>query len=198
VSAHFSSGLRQSTLDRPPGIKSSEKGVAANSDNSRPLGYGHSFVLERQQAIRSLVITLLNLRCPSHISRFVGLVIVDSIKAVFRTWTRLDILYEVLNRFPPPFTDGNTPPAIKGIDGPLGVIAAVHHALVGLVQRVIGEAVCGVAFASFLVWRGIMGLHREPPLFSVTRPGALERCRDNLLHISIIQQNAAAYKEVCY
>ncbi len=196
--ACLSEWLRQGALNRPPGTESCKESVAVNSYDPRPFSYGHSFVLKRQQAIRSLVIALLELRCPSYISRFVGLIVVDSIKAVFGTWTRLNILYEVLNRFPPSLTNGNTPPTIKRIDGPFWVVAAVHHALVGLVQRVIGEAVGGVAFASFRVWRVIMGLHREPPEFSVISPGTLQRYRDTFLHTSIIQQNAAANKEVCY
>lgn len=76
---------------------------------------------------------LLGLCFPSHISRFVGRIIINATNTPLPTKSGggANVFIKLFDGIPPFFTNGNTPAAIMGILNIIRIIATAHHVIVG-------------------------------------------------------------------
>jgi hypothetical protein len=97
----------QCFLDAPPFGKSLREGVRMHSDSPRPLGNCERNSIMREVVGRALVVVLLLVSLPSHVTGLIVSVIIDPAYRCFRKRLGSHVLKEVLEGFQPSDADGD-------------------------------------------------------------------------------------------
>lgn len=94
---------------------------------SRPVRKGECFSLVRQVVIGGLVLHLLHVGNPAHITWLVVSVDIDAVDAVLFGGRRSDISKECFKRLVPPLANPNTTPAIERVRREVRILATPAH-----------------------------------------------------------------------
>lgn len=104
------------------------QGASLQADAARPLAQRVALAVVRQDAIRPLIVALLQLRRPAHVARFVVAVVIDAVERVAERWTRADIGVENFERIAPALAHADAASAVGLIGWIIRIVAALSHA----------------------------------------------------------------------
>lgn len=85
----------------PSSIETAAKNGGLYSEFLRPVFKAHGSTIMRQEASAAPIPSLLFVRCPSHVARFVVAIVVDSLKRVLTAWARPHVGVKVCKRLSP-------------------------------------------------------------------------------------------------
>lgn len=117
----------QGSFIGPAELQPASDEVWCHAEDFGPFNDTACLAVQGQQAVAASVAHLLGMRRPATVGFFVGAVDVDSVNRVFRGWSRSHIGQEVVERFVPAGTNGDTPATVVCKLAVVRVLAALLH-----------------------------------------------------------------------